>query len=360
MSQTLQSMPHHRGQRRRRTQPRREQKGECHLYSVVFIALLAWIILCQFTLDPKAAQAQQPSPTLTEMHVSLWPEYDDPRLLVVYRGRFDDATTFPRTVTLAIPLGAEVNAAAYVGETGELLTAAWRTRQEGEFQIISIDLPAPSFQLEFYHDAIRSANGRQNGALHAIQGATDRNFVFTFQAPYPVQSLRFDVQQPLTASDLQMDPPPTEMGSDAAGFQYAIYDFGAVAQNHTIELHGSYVKESAETSVPPRRPSADVPATTEPSVAVRGSVWRPVLLGAAVVLFGVAVAASVFWLRRKPFPRRQRASPRERGPAPAAFCTQCGNRLSQGDRFCRQCGAPVSAAPVAKRQRRRSRKGREA
>lgn len=42
----------------------------------------------------------------------------------------------------------------------------------------------------------------------------------------------------------------------------------------------------------------------------------------------------------EPEPAAEEAPP-EKGPAAAAFCTQCGGRLKPGDRFCSSCGAPV-------------------
>ena len=54
-------------------------------------------------------------------HVSVWPEYDDPRLLILYEGAFVDDGGFPRTLDFPVPLGIDVNPAAGLSPDGRYL-----------------------------------------------------------------------------------------------------------------------------------------------------------------------------------------------------------------------------------------------
>ena len=54
-------------------------------------------------------------------HVSVWPEYDDPRLLILYEGAFVDDGGFPRTLDFPVPLGIDVNQAAGLTPDGRYL-----------------------------------------------------------------------------------------------------------------------------------------------------------------------------------------------------------------------------------------------
>ncbi|MFQ6058841.1 MAG: rhodanese-like domain-containing protein [Anaerolineae bacterium] len=303
-------------------------------------------------IRPVAIQALQEEPVIAHLTVSLWPEYDDPRLLVIYRGQFAAETTFPRRVTFRIPQGAEVNAAAYTTADGQLMANPWESRQEDGYQLISYSLPVPTFQFEFYDDA--------------IQGQVDKRLSFVFQSLYPIESLEIEVQRPLRASNFQISPPPSEVTSDARGFQYSLYAFQQVAKDQAIELEVTYTKADPNPSVPKvqQLPTAEAQA----QVPAQQGGMSPFLifvglavLAAALGLGGVALVA--FRKGRPPRPSPVSAGEGEER-AVARFCTQCGARLQKGDRFCRQCGAKVKG--IARERRvdssmgKRKRGGRRA
>lgn len=65
--------------------------------------------------------ARQLSLTIKNMTVSVWPEYDDPRLLVLYEGQFTVDQTFPQKVRFYVPKGVTINMVCGVKDTGEHL-----------------------------------------------------------------------------------------------------------------------------------------------------------------------------------------------------------------------------------------------
>ena len=65
-----------------------------------FLVLLCLAILVLF--PPLKAQAQEPV-RFSEVEVSLWPEYDRPTVLVIYRITLSADTTLPVNLSVQIP-----------------------------------------------------------------------------------------------------------------------------------------------------------------------------------------------------------------------------------------------------------------
>jgi hypothetical protein len=50
--------------------------------------------------------------SFSKLEIDLWPEYDRPEVLVIYRISLDPAASLPADLTLRIPVDAQVNAVA--------------------------------------------------------------------------------------------------------------------------------------------------------------------------------------------------------------------------------------------------------
>jgi hypothetical protein len=241
--------------------------------------------------------AQQTS--IERLTISLWPEYDDPRLLVIYRGELAQDPTGPRLFPL--PRTAQVHAVAYVSSDGRLLTADWQLLpSEGSEKMLLFTPRTRLFQLEYYDDVLGTA--------------PERSFVFRFFSDrYDVKDLEIEVQQPLRATGLQGSPALEPWGADARGFSYFGRRVGAVPTGTVIEQRVSYRKTD-----------------NEPSLRPTGIPLMPIALGGAGLVAIVALAViSLVWLRRR------RLAPSN---ALAPFCARCGYRFRADEQFCPQCG----------------------
>ena len=58
---------------------------------------------------------------MARLRLSIWLEYDDPRVLIMFRGEMTPRQAFPASITLPIPKGAEIIGAGMVSEQNELL-----------------------------------------------------------------------------------------------------------------------------------------------------------------------------------------------------------------------------------------------
>jgi len=273
-------------------------------------------ILLLVALGAILTQAQEVSIVIERMQISLWPEYDDPRLLVIYRGELAEAPQGPLVFT--IPATAQVHAAAHVGPDGRLLANDWQILPADNHQQLVIFTPGSrQFQFEYYDDMIGPG--------------PKKSFIFQFQSSrYEIKDLEIEVQQPLRAWDLAATPSLQAQGVDARGFGYFSREVGAVPAGTVIEQRVSYMKTDAEPSV---RPASSRGLFTD-------FPWRIAL---AVVAFAVGFAGLgwLWWDRRQSVLKPKPSAQRHLSPQPQTrFCAQCGHEFRIEERFCSQCGRP--------------------
>jgi hypothetical protein len=305
-----------------------------------------WILLVYPIFLSWPVQAQD-TPTLSSLEISLWPEFDRPDMLVIYRGTFAPDTPLPVSVEIRVPASVgQPSAVAYVGEGDQRLNQQYTTRQEGDSLVIAFELATLGFQVEYYDTlSIDSGGGRE--------------YSYSYTADYPVESLTLGFQEPPTAQAYTLDPPADSVAVAADGLTYHSVEVGPVAQGETKSWVLTYQKaDSALTmdSLVQEQPtaSAALPATTD-------SDNSTVLIFLVAFVALVAVGASAFWLGRRTQPLEQAPSPSRRqkrrgggrggqptqqrptrsGSRQAFYCHQCGAELRLDSDFCHKCGAAV-------------------
>jgi hypothetical protein len=302
---------------------------------------------------PAAAQA---SLSLAALSISLWPEFDRQGVLVILDGTLPPSTALPATVSLRMPAAAgQPNAAAYYGADGSLLAAAYTTAPAGNDIIITFSTESLQFRLEYYDPAL------------TLPGA-QRTYNFNWTSDYAVDVVGVRVQQPAGASALTIAPALTSTGAGEYGLDYYEGTLGALTPGQAVQVTVSYTKTGSALSADTLG-IAPAAATAAPAPAAAGLGSTPLVLAiAGVAILAGAALGLMLWRSRQAAqaahrraPRRHRpaaqvraqprAVPRPAAPQPirpsvageAAYCTQCGRRRQPDDKFCRQCGAPVTA-----------------
>ena len=194
---------------------------------------------------PAMAQSQTESNTneqadglrITRLQLSIWPEYDDPRVLLIVRGELAPGVSFPIQINLPIPQNAEIIGAGMISELGELLLHPHRVVSGATSDTLEITLPSRRFFAELYYDPFETS------------GDTKR-FRYRFDAPYPITQLDVDVQQPYTASDFVIVPPAMAQESEGRDTTYHRFVYRDVAVGQETALAVSYVKTETQPSVP--------------------------------------------------------------------------------------------------------------
>ena len=282
------------------------------------IVVLSIIIL---SLVPGSASAQEEI-NLNTLQVDLWPEFDKPEMLVIYRIQLSEDVQLPTTLSFRIPVDAgEPNAVA----DGELGDTDYERRVEGSWAIITFTTSSLFAQLEYYDPGLTK------------EGNT-RRFTYTWPGDYQVNNLRMSVQQPYDAQSLSIFPLMGSSQSGDDGLMYHSANFGSLSEGQEFELTLEYQKASDALSISllaaQGQPDAQVSETPE---------WLPWLIGVVGVgLIGYGVYSYTQGAQRKSGYRRSpRVRTRSAGRKGSVYCHNCGTQSQAEDKFCRDCGVKL-------------------
>ena len=282
------------------------------------------------------ASAQSNGLRITRLQLSVWPEYDDPRVLLIMRGELAPGIPFPTQVNLPVPPNAEIIGAGMISELGELLLHPHRVVSGDTSQTLEITLPSRRFFAELYYDPFETS------------GDTKR-FSYTFRAPYPIDQLDVDVQQPYTASDFVIEPPAMAQESEGRDTTYHRFLYRDMAPGQEETFAVSYVKTDAQPSVVKTDdPQAD--GVDHKGPQDRKFIYSAVLAG----VIAAYVLGTLLWVayrrRRAPFlaakpatlPMAAPPTPTPATPVTNNFCSQCGRALNTDYAFCPGCGHAIA------------------
>lgn len=296
---------------------------------------LLTVILLLLPLTQTAAQTE---PVINQMTIELWPDYDQPAVLVLITGFFADGTPNPTEVTLPLPSGADIHVVAYFTEN-DVLTDQGVDYSLGE-NSVTLSTPGTGFRLEYYlpYEAL----GNQ------------RNFNYTWQADLPVNELTFMIQEPIAATNFSVTPTAVNV-SDNNGLTYHTLPVQPVPAGTPYTVNLTYTLSSPQLTIESQIPADGATNTTVPQTAPSSSPaasstsfldtinWPLAVAGAGLLLIIVAViwqiASSRSAKKRPAKPRRQ--APAKTGKQAAKYCHECGHPLQSGDKFCRECGTAV-------------------
>ncbi len=177
--------------------------------SLLFLAALCIVV----TVGGNAsiAHAQTPS-ALQTMTVSLLPQYDDPRLLIIFEAELDQ----PGQGAIAIPDAVELHSAEAQQEDGSYQPIEAKFEGATDGRVITFTSPTRAVRLSFYQDVI----------------TRDTNHTLDFIMPAQrdtLTSLKWRAVFPLGASTLATDPVMTAIGDVHYGMAGFERDAGALA-----------------------------------------------------------------------------------------------------------------------------------
>lgn len=291
------------------------------------------LLLLALAIMPVPGRAQADL-RLARMEVALWPEYDRPSMLVLYKAALPASITLPVELTFRIPVAAgEPHAVAIQQPGGPLMNAGYTRQVNGEWALITFTATSPQVWLEYYDPGL-NVESRQ------------RRFEYRWPGDYAVDSFLIEVQQPTGASDLRVSPVTVTSRQGQDGLIYHSAEVGSFEAGETFTIRVEYQKDTSALSADDLdiQPSAPLAPVTTGRFDLRSLLpWALGILGLLLLVGG----GWWFWSSsREEVPVRDRR--RRRAPATPAdatapgdgvYCHQCGKRASPGDRFCRSCGA---------------------
>jgi hypothetical protein len=293
------------------------------------LAGILWLMVAS------SVRAQTPL-TVAQVRIDLWPEYDQPSVLVIYHITLPPQEV-PADLIIRIPTSAgDPNAVAARQTDGTLINiATTRTPASGGYSQLSFKATTPEIQIEYYDPGL-------------VKSGVARHFEYTWLGDYAVTSLVLSVQEPKSATSMRFAPGLGNPMRADDGLQYYTADVGSLQAGQTFRLSFDYNKNndtltSSSLKVQPSAPISDASAGI---ISILTSTPFRILAGLGLLLI---IGGGVwYWQSGRNKPGRE-ARPRHKPAADRqsvstegyVYCHQCGKRAASGDRFCRTCGAPL-------------------
>lgn len=293
-----------------------------HGKSIKGLILLLLVLLA----SPFSVAAQQPV-SLSVLNVSFWPEFDQPKMLVIYDFILPPDTTLPAQVTMRIPAEAELVAVAFEQDGGLLNANYDQPFTQDEWLLIPVIVDSASiYRIEYYAPITFDGDERQ--------------FNYLWPGDYAVEQVAFELQVPPDTTGISSTPELT-MERQVSGLEYRSWNGTSFAEGEQIPFTLTYSRSSNVLTRDVQPMQAD-PVDENTSGRILLSNYLPYLLGGVGVIL-IVVGGLYFWQsgRGKPGLKREK---RHRSRAAAengdeqVYCHQCGKRAQSNDRFCRTCG----------------------
>ena len=266
---------------------------------------------------------------LAGIQVQLWPEYDQPSMLVIYDFQVATSTALPSNVNIRIPKDAKLSAVAQTAANGLVNAEYDGPTAVGDWQVVGVKISElATYHVEFYEPL--SKNG------------TTRQFSFLWPGDYAADDFSVSVREPTDITQITSIPAmPESQGKDGA--TYLQNDFGALPAGQQFKLDLTYTKTSDTLGVPQQNVQPSVPLSADTPGRVMFSNYLPYILGALGVIL---IVGGLFYFWRS---SRRSSQVRKRHPTTQAekegdsdiYCHQCGARARTADRFCRVCGTKL-------------------
>ncbi len=282
------------------------------------------------TLVAGVVRAQSPI-TLEQLKVSLWPEYDRPGVLVIYRAVLPASQTLPVELTFRIPSAAgEPNAVAYRADNLDLITMPYTRQVVGDLAMITFNATVREVQFEYYDPALE------------IQ-ESQRRFSFDWPGDYAVSEFVVEVQQPAQATRMSMTPAlgSGTLGND--GMTYFTAVLGSVPSGQTQLVQLNYEKTGSGLSferLQPVEPIVSPASLSDRLLSWPYWVWVLGALGVALLTLAVVLFVRNGRSRSDERPGRPRHRAASPGTTPL-YCHNCGARADAQAVFCSTCGTKL-------------------
>ena len=288
--------------------------------------LISILILGMFLAFPISASAQSDA-TFSSVTVQLWPEYDQPSMLVIVDFQTAADTSLPANLTFRIPSDANLIAVASDAGGGQFLDHPYEAPVvNGEYQTFSMVAEENKpYRFEYYQPL--SFDGES------------RIFSYLWDNGYAVESFQYLFLEPLDVTKVTIDPNFAKQET----FNGLIYYDGApvkLAAGEQYALNLSYTKTTDTLISQAQAVQIAEPVNEDTPGRVSLANSLPYIIGGlGIIMIAGGLMYYFQWGRASSSKPRRRSHASDESDATSAYCPQCGARAKPSDRFCRTCGA---------------------
>jgi len=231
--------------------------------------------------------------SIGRMRVSIWPEYDEPSILAIYDGKFEEGADYPIKTSFFVPKGSVISDACSLSYSGQHFCQLYKTVNRGEYDEVSLLLPYPNFYLSFHTPQFDVTEEK-------------RAFTYRIKSNHPIKSMKVDIQQPLRSTDFNIshDKNAAVAQDDGTirvlkGFQHTAYALHNISEGQESVFKLVYNKTDPKPSVDIKYTSMTGPETSKTSPYetqrnIRTFIY--ILFGTGLVLM---LALGIWFLRSR-------------------------------------------------------------
>ncbi len=291
--------------------------------------LISILLLLTSVSSPATAQEQA---RISELRVDIWPEFDRPAVLVIYRIVLADDITLPVVLNLRVPSQAYVNAVAINDPEMGLLTTTYNRSVVGKWANLAIQVPSRKLQVEYY-DALE-----KNGSTREIS--------YEWPGDAPVDSFQINFHSPSGATDLDLEPAPISVAPDQYDLMNYSFEIIPLEQGETVAFSALYEKADDELGIStmPVEPVIPIEETSGQMVWSDALPWILGGLGLVFIIVGLFFLYGFLgvsgWkhIGDKKITRKRKVQESSIITAAVFHCQLCGRRAQTEDKYCRACG----------------------
>jgi hypothetical protein len=293
--------------------------------------LLVMLFIAVAFLFPASIQAQSPV-RLASVSVDLWPEYDQPGLLVIYHIQLAQDTPLATSLSLRIPADAQINAVAVIDSSQGLINAPYQSFVQGDWSTLEITINSIQLQVEYYVPLTKNGNTRQ--------------ILYQWPGDMLVDTLDVNFLLPPGSSQVKMTPSPATSGSGQGGLTNYVIRIANPPLGQPTKVTIEYQRPTDELSIA----SLPVQAISTPGTSNSGGLTSPQVLRWALgslglLLIGGGVFGFFRWRKgNQKYSGTKVTSDTLETENETVYCGECGKRAQPGDIFCRTCGARLKEA----------------
>ncbi len=278
--------------------------------------------------------------------LAVWPEYDDPRVLVIMEADLTEETELPATASFNIPKGAEIGMACEVDGGGGHACKAYKLEDKGDYQTLSYQVETQKkLFVEYYYEAFPATPG-------------ERQFQLDYRPAFPTANLEIEVQEPARSTGFAVEPDFAPGETDSNGLQYFNKQVSSPVVEEVLPVEISYSKPDAE-------PSVKASTQTGGGGGLGGAASTATSRNSLITIAAVIGFAALFFMGYRTFrpqpvgggsrrggrgrnqnvvrsspakPAGGRKSGKDRSSR-GAFCIHCGSQIPAQAKFCSECGS---------------------
>ena len=304
------------------------------VFILFFILLIPSVVFAQETIE------------FSDVQINLWPEYDNPNMLVIYNITLNSDISLPADIVIRIPTSAGKPHAVAAGQPdGSLIyIPSFDQQPAGDWSELRFTTTSPNIWIEYYDDALEKSG-------------QSRSFKYFWPGDHPVANMTVLIKEPLGADNMMISPSMGEQVLGSDGLMQYRANIGSLKSDQAFSLDIRYEKEGDNLSVSELNvePIDSFESTMNTNLDLN-SPFKQLsgleLFGLAFLLLlgiGLIVGGGIwFWQSNRsrrdtrPIRSRKKTETQKREKLGSnIYCHNCGKRARSGDRFCRSCGSQL-------------------